>query len=206
MTEAGRAGQALFSKLGCDFCHSGPDYTDSGRGRLHDVGTLKPTSGTRGGMPLLGLDTPSLLGVWQTPPYLHDGSAATLRDVLTTANPNDQHGYTSSLSSEQVDQLVAFLQQIDGDVRPRRLPFEPPLPDEGGAGGQGDGSAGTGGMPPSSGNGGAGGTDQTVPQPPRKRESSCALSLAERSSAWGWLAFVPALCWMRRRSRRGVSQ
>ena len=37
--------------------------------------------------PLLGLDTPSLLGVWETAPYLHDGSAATLRDVLTTAQP-----------------------------------------------------------------------------------------------------------------------
>lgn len=206
MTEAARAGQALFGKLGCDFCHSGPDYTDSARGRVHDVGTAKPTSGKGGGAPLLGFDTPTLLGVWQTAPYLHDGSAATLKDVLTTANPNDQHGFTSSLSGEQLDQLVAFLQQIDGDQQPRRLPFEPPLPSDGGAGGQDDGSTGGTGAAPLGGNGGggAGGTDVVVPpQTPPKRESSCAISLTEGAPAWAWLGLLPALVWARRRRTSG---
>ena len=31
MTDDARAGQALFGKLGCDFCHAGPDFTDSAR-------------------------------------------------------------------------------------------------------------------------------------------------------------------------------
>lgn len=204
MTDAAKAGQALFGKLGCDFCHSGPDFTDSVRGRLHDVGTLKPTSGTRGGMPLTGLDTPSLVGVWQSAPYLHDGSAATLRDVLTTQNPNDQHGFTSALSPEQLDQLVAFLQQIDGDQQPRRLPFEPPLPvQDGGAGGQDDGTAGNAGTTAGGSSGGAGGTDVAPPQPPKKRTSSCALSLPNDSASWGWLGLVPALAALRRRRRGG---
>ena len=115
LTEAGVAGKLLFGKLGCDFCHAGPDFTDSARGRLHDVGTLLPSSGARSGAPLRGIDTPTLLGIWETAPYLHDGSAATLRDVLVTKNANDQHGFVSSLQPAQIDQLVAYLQQIDGD-------------------------------------------------------------------------------------------
>ena len=49
-----------------------------GAGTLHDVGTLRTTSGSRLGGPLTGIDTPTLIGVWETAPYFHDGSAATL--------------------------------------------------------------------------------------------------------------------------------
>ena len=125
LTADGVAGKALFDKLGCDFCHGGPDFTDSARGLLHDVGTITPLSGKRAGGPLFGFDTPTLLGVWETAPYLHDGSAPTLRDVLTTRNPNDLHGYVSSLSSHEVDQLVAYLEQIDNELPVQRLPFDP---------------------------------------------------------------------------------
>ena len=207
MTADGVAGKALFGKLGCDFCHSGPDYTDSTRGRLHDVGTLKASSGTRGGTPLLGLDTPSLVGAWETAPYLHDGSAPTLRDVLTTANANDQHGFTSSLSGEQLDQLVAFLLQLDGDQKLRTLPFEPPIP-EGGSGGSGGagGSAGSGGDPtmPMAGSGGMA-TAGTGMVPSKKRESSCAASGEHRPSGFAWLSLAPLFVWFRRRQRRALA-
>ncbi len=201
LTADGLAGQQLFGKLGCDFCHSGPDFTDSVRGRLHDVGTQTLSSGTRNGLPLLGLDTPSLLGVWATPPYLHDGSAATLRDVLTTANANDQHGFTSSLNAQQVDQLVAFLQQIDGDQQVRRLPFEPALPDGGmtGMGGV-DGEA----MTPTAGTGGTSGTAGAAP-PARPRESSCAVASGTDSGAASWLLLGPLLVWYRRRRAAAAS-
>jgi hypothetical protein len=151
-------------------------------------------------MPLLGLDTPSLLGVWETAPYLHDGSATTLRDVLTTANPNDQHGFTSSLSAEQLDQLVAFMQQIDGDQPPRRLPFEPPLPEDGGAGGEPSGGSGGGGGMPVAGSGG--GEVVIPPQPPTKRDSSCGVSALGGAANWSWLALAPLLAWARRRRAR----
>jgi mono/diheme cytochrome c family protein len=120
LTADGVAGQALFGKLGCDFCHGGAEFTDSARGTLHDVGTITALSGMHAGGPLLGIDTPTLLGVWETAPYLHDGSAATLRDVLTTRNAGDQHGYVSALSSQQIDQLVAYVSQIDSE-NPVRL-------------------------------------------------------------------------------------
>ncbi len=134
LTEDAIVGKALFEKIGCDFCHGGPAFTDSDNGVLHDVGTITEKSGTRANDPLRGFDTPTLLGVWETPPYLHDGSAPTLRDVLTTRNPNDAHGLVSALSSEQIDQLVAYLLQIDGELGVRALPFEtpqaPPAPPE----------------------------------------------------------------------------
>jgi YVTN family beta-propeller protein len=115
LTADAQAGQQLFNGAGqCASCHSGPDFTDSTSGALHDVGTIKPSSGRRLGAALTGLDTPTLKGVWETAPYLHDGSAATLMDVLTTANAGDRHGHTSSFTPAQLQQLVAYLQQIDG--------------------------------------------------------------------------------------------
>src|SRR5690606_17473892 len=57
------------------------DFTD---GVVHNVGTLRASSGSRLGETLAGIRTPTLLGVHDGAPYLHDGSAATLADVFTT--------------------------------------------------------------------------------------------------------------------------
>lgn len=111
-------GRAIFEAAGCPSCHSGPALTDSaivgGVPRLHDVGTLGSASGMRLGGPLTGIDTPTLHGLWQSAPYLHDGSAETLREVLTSRNPGDRHGATSSLSEAELDELVAYLLSLDG--------------------------------------------------------------------------------------------
>ncbi len=87
MTASALAGQPRFTALGCTTCHAGARLTDStlGSANLHDVGTIRTTSGGRLGEPLLGIDTPSLLGVWAGAPYFHDGSAATLDDVFRIA-------------------------------------------------------------------------------------------------------------------------
>lgn len=116
LTEAGRAGRAIFASLQCAACHGGPDFTDSELQLRHDVGTLTAASGRRLGEPLLALDTPTLRGLWLTPPYLHDGSAPTLRDVFATHNPN---GSDSTLwpalvqDPQTLDQLTSYLLQID---------------------------------------------------------------------------------------------
>lgn len=117
------AGRALFesAELGCTTCHKGQRLTDShwkapAEPLLHDVGTLGPGSGQRLGGPLTGLDTPSLHGLWRTPPYLHDGSAATLFEVIGAKNPNDLHGVTSPLTEAERAQLVAYLLCLDGQV------------------------------------------------------------------------------------------
>jgi len=128
LTAEGAAGKALFQQLQCAACHAGHDFTDSGSGRMHDVGTIKTTSGKRLKETLLGLDTPTLRGIWETPPYLHDGSAATLLEVLTTANPSGIHGNPdlAGLSAAQKQQLAAYLLQID-----HLEPAAPPVPQYG---------------------------------------------------------------------------
>jgi cytochrome c peroxidase len=102
---------------GCTTCHAGARTTDSqfdapGVPRLHDVGTLGPGSGQRLGAPLIGIDTPTLLGLWSSAPYLHDGSAPALLEVLTVRNAGDRHGTTSQLSAAELDDLIAFLQSL----------------------------------------------------------------------------------------------
>jgi len=97
-----RHGRNLFhnDRVGCSVCHSGRCLTRSGNdGPVHlaDVGTG------------IQADVPSLVNVWETAPYLHDGRAKTLKDVVTRFNANDEHGRTSHLSPRQIDDLVNFL-------------------------------------------------------------------------------------------------
>jgi MYXO-CTERM domain-containing protein len=122
LSETALAGKKHFLALACDACHEGPDFTDSAEGELHDVGTLTPASGQRLGQPLTGLDTPTLLGLWETAPYLHDGSAATVHDVLVTRNPNGLHGATDSLTETELLELEAYLLELDSELPIRELP------------------------------------------------------------------------------------
>jgi cytochrome c peroxidase len=117
LTAAGLRGKSLFAQLGCAQCHSGQAFTDSPSGARHDVGTIRPSSGRASGAPLTALDTPTLRGLWSTAPYLHDGSAADLMDVLVTRNRQQRHGATAALTVQQREDLVAYLLQID-DLEP----------------------------------------------------------------------------------------
>ena len=120
LTAAGQAGREVFQRLHCATCHGGPAFTDSHSGQRHDVGAMASTSGARLGGPLLGLDTPTLRGLWDTAPYLHDGSAATLRDVFVAGQDGRSHaisGEADSVTATDLDNLVAYLLQID-DAEP----------------------------------------------------------------------------------------
>jgi cytochrome c peroxidase len=68
------------------------------------------------GGPLLGLDPPTLLDLWATAPYLHDGSAPTLRAVLVDRNLDGRHSDLSALSDADLDDLVAFLLSLAGSL------------------------------------------------------------------------------------------
>jgi cytochrome c peroxidase len=134
LTAEAEAGKALFEgKAQCITCHATDVLTDSvkavnSQGKLttdntdflHDVGTVSKTDTDYAGdaraaftnKRTRGLyDTPTLRGVFATAPYLHDGSAATLKDVLERAG--DKHGKVTGLSDKEVDELVAYLQQIE---------------------------------------------------------------------------------------------
>lgn len=97
-TDAVRRGAAIFARadVGCALCHTGEHYTDQ---LPHDLYGLEH------------VDTPQLVGIAATPPYLHDGSAATLRDVLESAAAREM-GDTSGLSPSEMDDLEAFLRSL----------------------------------------------------------------------------------------------
>ncbi|HEX5270867.1 MAG TPA: hypothetical protein VFW33_10285 [Gemmataceae bacterium] len=121
--EAERGKRLFFDKaVGCATCHSGPYYTDSSLQRpfkLHDVGTGGDDPTEKIGPKY---DTPTLLGVYRTAPYLHHGKAKTLRDVLTTCNKDDRHGKTSHLRPDEIDDLVAFLKALPYETPPSETP------------------------------------------------------------------------------------
>jgi cytochrome c551/c552 len=108
LTADGLAGKAIFDASGCAACHTGAALTDSVYDAMHDVGTIQqPGSGERlAGGPITALDTPTLHGVWDSGPYLHDGSANTMAEAVTA-----HQGV--SLSGPDTDLVVAYLEQID---------------------------------------------------------------------------------------------
>ena len=67
-------------------------------------------------------DTPTLLGVYRTAPYLHHGKAPTLRDVLTTCNKDDKHGKTSHLKEARNRRSGAFLKSLPYEMPPDETP------------------------------------------------------------------------------------
>jgi YVTN family beta-propeller protein len=106
LTAAGAAGRLLFASSGCISCHHGSTYSDEGGSEAFDVGTLRPSSGSRLGGPLTGVTAPTLREAWTTAPYLHDGSAATLSAAILA------HTEVALTPAELAD-LSAFVQQID---------------------------------------------------------------------------------------------
>ena len=91
-------GEALFhrSDVGCARCHSGPTFAD---GRHHALFGLE------------AVNTPSLLGIAATAPYLHDGRAETLREVLTQS-AGGAMGHPELLSPPQTEALLAYLRTL----------------------------------------------------------------------------------------------
>jgi len=100
LSESAERGQKLFSKAGCISCHSGPLHTDQ---RKYNIDTGAGLDKDR------LFDTPTLVEVWRTAPYLYDGRAATVEEVMTKYNPQDRHGVTSNLAESQIKDLAAFV-------------------------------------------------------------------------------------------------
>jgi cytochrome c peroxidase len=103
LSESAKRGEAIFNdpKTKCAVCHKMPYGSDL---EFHDVGTGPDTTTGRS-----DFKTTTLVEQWRMSPYLHDGRATTLKEVLTTFNKGDKHGATSHLSPQQIDDLVAYL-------------------------------------------------------------------------------------------------
>ncbi|WP_258183034.1 c-type cytochrome [Enhygromyxa salina] len=93
-------GQALFesAETACSACHDGPQLAD---GVQHDLATN-----------IGSVDTPSLIGLAHTAPYYHDGSARTLRALLTDKGSVHDMGDTAHLDDRQLDDLIAYLESL----------------------------------------------------------------------------------------------
>ncbi len=135
-------GETMFNQIGCGSCHSGSAKTDSGNGNvaldlsgpivptmttggvlLHDVGTcvtdgpwpdVLHTDIDGDPRPSCAFDTPALRGLTDSAPYFHDGSAATLEDVLpamlrAAATPG---AAPQTLSATDQSALVEYLRSL----------------------------------------------------------------------------------------------
>jgi len=87
----------------CHTCHRPPLFTNR----------LPSAVGTQGPRDTSDLfDTPHLLGLAETAPYLHDGRAQTLEELWTIYQTNDLHGVSSYMNKHQLNDLVEFLKTL----------------------------------------------------------------------------------------------
>jgi cytochrome c peroxidase len=100
-------GYELFKSLGCVSCHQGANV---GGNLFQRQGIFRPLVSAKPEV----VRVPSLRNVATTPPYFHDGSAATLADAVRKmgAAQLDQ-----TLTDQQVEAIVAFLGTLTGTYR-----------------------------------------------------------------------------------------
>ncbi len=125
-----KVGLGVFrGKGGCAACHIGPNFTDE---RFHNTGVAwqdgRITDDGRAAVTGIDKDrgafkTPTLREIARTAPYMHDGSLATLNDVVDfyaeggRRNPNlDSAIQPRSFTPEEKRALVAFLRTLSGRI------------------------------------------------------------------------------------------
>lgn len=105
LSEAAKRGEQVFrsAKAACNTCHGGQEFTD---GKIHDVGL-----GERGDV-YRGYNPPSLRGVYDKDPYLHDGRSRSLRDALTGPHRPDEVTGLGTLSESELNDLIEYLKSL----------------------------------------------------------------------------------------------
>ncbi|MCX6588941.1 MAG: cytochrome-c peroxidase [Acidobacteria bacterium] len=122
LTAEQQAGLKLFrGKANCVACHLGPNLTDE---EFHATGPVGADPGrfevTRREGDRGAFKTPSLRQVAETPPYLHDGSKASLEEVVEfydQGKGSDPEIRPLGLTAEEKRQLVALLRAFTGRVQ-----------------------------------------------------------------------------------------
>lgn len=118
MSRQANTGRLAFQRLGCASCHGTNAMTSSAdASRLRNVGTIKPTSGKRLGGPLVGIDPPTLRGLFATAPYLHDGSAATIEAAIAA------HTTLTTTAQDRTD-IAAFLREVGWEANDLTSTFD----------------------------------------------------------------------------------
>jgi mono/diheme cytochrome c family protein len=101
---AARRGEGVFKRT-CASCHVGGSGTDNNTGKLHAPAETGMDGAYAARTTGKAYRTTPLRALWQHPPYFHDGSAATLEDVVTHYNKSR----SLSLTAEQQHDLVEYL-------------------------------------------------------------------------------------------------
>jgi cytochrome c peroxidase len=136
ISAAAKRGFALFNgKANCAVCHSGWAFTDAA---FHDIGVAKDDDLGRGrlfpsSMKLQhAFKTPTLRDVARRGPYMHDGSLASLADVIDLYDrggidrpSRDNDIRPLNLQSREKADLIAFLNTLSGTPKPYPLPTLP---------------------------------------------------------------------------------
>ena len=111
---AAERGKALFNGKGtCATCHTGDEFTDA-NARLHPPTDVVSEPEPNGAPSYAARSatkqyrTAPLRGLWQHAPYFHNGSAATLEDVVRTYNARKSLG----MSEEQIADLAQYLKSL----------------------------------------------------------------------------------------------
>lgn len=103
LTPAARRGKKVFfdQQIGCAKCHAKPLYLDK---LLHDVGSAGPLD-----RPTDKFTTSTLMEVWRTAPYLHDGRYLTIEELMVEGKHGLPDNLFKSLSKQQIDDLIEFI-------------------------------------------------------------------------------------------------
>lgn len=103
LSDSARRGKDVFKSAGCIQCHPHPYFTTK---QLVATGTTK---GLDEGKKVL---VPSLVEVWRTAPYMHDGRTTSIKEVITKYNKGDIRGTTSNLTEQQINDLVDYVRSL----------------------------------------------------------------------------------------------
>lgn len=123
-------GLKLFRRSGCIRCHSGNLLSGTS---FQKVGSVRPyvtDNSSKGRMDVSGkpwdemmFKVPTLLNVERTAPYFHDGAVKTLPDAVKKMADIQ---LDMNLSEKQVEEIVAFLESLNGELPKIEKPTLPP--------------------------------------------------------------------------------
>ena len=104
---AAERGRVVFNRS-CATCHVGGSGTDNNSGVLHAPSETGMSASYAMRTANKGYRTTPLRGLWQHPPYFHDGSAATLVDVVTHYNDVRRLNLSAGARQDLVQYLKSF--------------------------------------------------------------------------------------------------
>ena len=108
LSKNAKKGEKLFKKAGCAECH--PNGKDGPKGERLFTNLKRYNMGLGvGNEEGREFDTTTLVETWRSAPYLYDGRALTLEELLTTCNPKDTHGATKNLKPEEIKELAEYI-------------------------------------------------------------------------------------------------